>query len=99
MRPLKSYFFLCFILSSACLVLGTSAFTKSVNHHQGEPLIPKREDFQAIVDGKKVDLFKLSNKDAAVYITNYGGRVVSIIVPDKEGRLTDVVLGHDLLTD
>lgn len=32
-------------------------------------------------------------------ITNYGGRLVSLMVPDREGRLTDVVLGHDSIQD
>jgi aldose 1-epimerase len=99
MRPLKSYFFCFFIIFSACLILTTTAFKVSVDNDHGVPVVPKREDFQATVDGKKVDLFKLTNKNAAVYITNFGGRVVSIIVPDKNGRLTDVVLGHDFLED
>ena len=30
-----------------------------------------------------------------VCITNYGGRVVSLVVPDKDGKPTDVVLGFD----
>lgn len=34
-----------------------------------------------------------------VAITNYGGRVVSIMVPDRDGKMTDVVLGHDSIAD
>ena len=32
-------------------------------------------------------------------ITNYGGRIVSLLVPDREGRMRDVVLGFDDLKD
>ncbi len=56
----------------------------------------KREQFQKIVDGKSVDLFVLSNKNGLkAAITNYGAKIVSLLVPDKNGVMTDVVLGHD----
>ncbi len=43
-------------------------------------------------------LYTLKNKnDVTVEITNYGGIIVSIIVPDKNGKLEDVVLGFDSL--
>ena len=34
-----------------------------------------------------------------VCVTNFGGRIVSIMVPDKNGKMTDVVLGFDNITD
>ena len=44
------------------------------------------------------EVFTLKNeKGAEVQITNYGARVISIKVPDREGRLGDVVLGFDSL--
>ncbi len=48
--------------------------------------------------GMRVELFTLTN-DAGmtVAITNYGGIVVSLRVPDRRGRMDDVVLGHDTL--
>jgi aldose 1-epimerase len=50
------------------------------------------------VDGKPVSLFTLTNKSGAqLQFTNYGARVVSIIVPDKKNRMGNVVLGHDNL--
>jgi aldose 1-epimerase len=43
-----------------------------------------------------VDLFSLKNKNGMeVKITNYGGIITSIIVPDKDGKMADVVLGFD----
>ncbi|WP_443939453.1 aldose epimerase family protein [Pedobacter sp. MW01-1-1] len=52
--------------------------------------------YETTIDGKSVKLYTLSNKSGVtVKITNYGGRVVSMLVPDKENKLTDVVLGYD----
>ena len=48
-------------------------------------------------DGQPVDLFLLTNdKHMEVSITNYGGIIVSIRVPDRSGKVNDVVLGYDL---
>ncbi len=56
----------------------------------------KREDFQATIDGKQTDLFVLKNSNGnEVAITNYGGAVVAIMVPDKDGNYANVIQGHD----
>ena len=53
-------------------------------------------DFDSTVLGKKTELVTLKNASGMeVCLTNYGGRVVSISVPDKDGKPTDVVLGYD----
>ena len=47
-------------------------------------------------DGENVDLYVLTSESGAqASITNYGGIVVSLKVPDKAGKLGDVVLGYD----
>ena len=52
--------------------------------------------FDTTIQSKPVKLFTLKNQNGMeVCITNYGGRVVSLVVPDKEGNPTDVVLGFD----
>lgn len=44
----------------------------------------KREDFQTTINGKNTDLFILKNKSGnEVAITNYGGAIVAIMMPDK----------------
>ena len=49
-----------------------------------------------MTDGYKVFLFTLKNsKGMTVKLTNYSGAVVSILVPDKDGNVDDVVLGYD----
>ncbi|MEZ2336935.1 aldose epimerase family protein [Mucilaginibacter sp. RCC_168] len=61
-------------------------------------LIPDSANFEADVQGQKVKLFTLKNTGGAtVAITNYGGRLVSLLVPDKDGKPTDVILGYDSL--
>jgi aldose 1-epimerase len=60
----------------------------------------KQTDFVSMVDGKLTALFVLKNKNGAeACITNYGGRLVSVMVPDKNGKMTDVVLGYDNIGD
>ena len=52
--------------------------------------------FDSVINGKKTALFTLKNNNGMeVCITNFGGRVVSLVVPDKDGKPTDVVLGYD----
>ena len=60
----------------------------------------KAEDFQKEVKGKKTDLYTLVNKDGyEVSITNYGGAIVAIMVPDKDGKVANVIQGHDNIDD
>lgn len=58
-------------------------------------------NFETLVDGTKaVKLYTLKNASGMeVCITNFGGRLVSVMVPDKCGKLTDVILGFDNIGD
>ena len=52
------------------------------------------KNFQKEVDGKKVDLYTLKNDSGLVVkITNYGGRIVSILMPDKNKNYADINIG------
>ncbi len=56
--------------------------------------------FSGIVDGKDVKMFVLTNNQGAeATIINYGAKIVSLSMPDKNGKLTDVVLGHNNLEE
>ena len=56
----------------------------------------KKESFGKTEDGQPVDLYTLTNKNGMeARITNFGGIVVSLKVPDRKGTLDDVVLGYD----
>lgn len=59
-----------------------------------------QSNFRTEVDGKKTDLYILRDKNnMEVCITNFGGRIVSVMVPDKDGQMRDVVLGFDSIQD
>ncbi|WP_348812775.1 aldose epimerase family protein [Flavobacterium maritimum] len=56
-------------------------------------ILPK-ESFEKEFEGKQISLYNLQNKNGMVcQITNYGARVVSLLVPNKDKKRTDVVLG------
>ena len=56
----------------------------------------KKKDFQKTIDGKKTDLYVLTNKNGyEVSITNYGGAIAAIMAPDKDGNFLNIVQGHD----
>lgn len=48
-------------------------------------LIPPVENFQQVVEGKPTDLYLMQNDDMQLALTNFGARIVSLIVKDKEG--------------
>jgi aldose 1-epimerase len=49
-------------------------------------------------DGRKADLFRMTNESGAVAeVTNWGGRLVRVLVPNKDGVLTSVIKGFDTL--
>ena len=56
--------------------------------------------FGQTAEGKRVDLYTLTNSGGMeVKITTYGATVVSLVVPDRNGKPADVVLGFDSLED
>lgn len=60
----------------------------------------KKSDFQSTIDGKTTDLYILRNSEGnEVAITNYGGALVAIMVPDRNGNRANVIQGHDNIED
>jgi len=56
--------------------------------------------FDTLLEGKKVGLYQLENKNQVkASFTNYGGRIISLTVPDKDGKMTDVVVGFNSIDD
>jgi aldose 1-epimerase len=93
--------FVSFISVTACNnQADTSATDKDTLQQTQQPTTAPSDDnpFSKSVDGKQVELYFLKNKnEVKAAITNYGGRIVSLWVPDKNGTLTDVTLGYDNL--
>lgn len=60
----------------------------------------KPENFRKTVGGKETRLYTLRNGAGnEVSITNYGGAIVSVMVPDREGNTANVIQGHDNIDD
>lgn len=73
------------------------------NGKPGEGLTESKlnpKDFQTEINNARTNLYTLKNKAGMeVCITNFGGRIVSVMVPDKNGKMQDVVLGFDSIAD
>ncbi len=58
------------------------------------------QDFEGIVDSQKVSLYILKNKNAVeLSVSNFGGRVIEIYTPDKNGEFADIALGKKTLDE
>ena len=55
----------------------------------------KKEDFGKMPDGRAIDIYTLKGGKIEARITTYGARIVSVMAPDKNGKVADVVLGFD----
>ena len=91
MKNLKGTFF---AMGIAAAMLTACAGGQEAPQLTASGLNPAK--FDTIVNGDTVKLYTLKGDNGMeVCITNYGGRVVSLVVPDKDGKPTDVVLGFD----
>lgn len=80
------------------LLLAASCSTEKQSKTTLSGLNP--ENFRTEVNGKSTDLYVLTNGNGMeACVTNYGGRIVSLMVPDRDGNMRDVVLGHDSIGD
>lgn len=94
-------------LLAVCLLQSCSDNSAVVNateqtevNSQPKSMSITKEPFGEISDGKTADLYSLTNSAGAVAkITNYGGIITSLTMPDKDGVYEDVVLGYDSLSD
>ncbi|KAM3286572.1 galactose mutarotase [Capsicum chacoense] len=53
----------------------------------------------ASVTGNKIGIYELKKGDFSIKITNYGATIISVLVPDKNGKVGDVVLGYDTIEE
>ncbi len=89
--------------SLSLIVLGAVITLPGVISGEGKVRLKKatltRESFGK-AEGQDIDLYTLTNAHGLeARITNYGGVLVSLKVPDKNGKFDDVVLGYDKLDD
>ena len=94
MKRIMRSVFLC--LSIAGLLMACQEKKQQENEAQLTASGLNPADFESTIGEKHTALYTLTNANGMeVCITNFGGRVVSIMVPDREGNLKDVVLGYD----
>lgn len=56
--------------------------------------------FEKVINGKQVTLFTLENRNGIkVTLTNYGSKIVNIWLPDKAGKLADILLGYNTIDE
>ena len=68
--------------------------------NQQEIKLVDADNFTSSINGKNVNLYTLKSKNGmTMQVTNYGGHVVSLWVPDKNGHFDDIVLGHNTLKE
>jgi len=88
-------FFLVFVFSP---FLYPNNLEGKIMSHDSHLAIVK-ETFGKTSDGRQADVYTLTNKNGMIVkITNFGGAVISLQVPDKDGEISDVVLGYDDVT-
>lgn len=80
---MKKIFFM-----ALCLAAAACTSVKEVE------LIPA-SSFETEIDGKQVSLYTLAAGDLTMQVTNFGGRVVTLWTPDKDGNYEDIVLGYN----
>src|SRR5216117_1661568 len=87
---MKSVFVAIVAVAIQGLIVGAQAQTRPAY------VETRREAFQKEIDGKKVDLYILkASTGMVVKITNQGGKIVQLLVQDKDHHLGDVVLGYE----
>jgi aldose 1-epimerase len=75
---------------------GPGTITTANSSKKTATLLPESGAYRQTIDGKQVAIFVLKNKNnMQAAITNYGGRLVSLLVPDAANNLVDVVTGFD----
>jgi aldose 1-epimerase len=96
-KNLSALFFPACVLSLvACSQPTSKANTKTMTDTTTHAALPPSSGFERTIDGKPTHLYVLKNKKGMqVAVTNYGGHLVSALVPDKTGKLVSVVVGFD----
>src|SRR6202050_3267131 len=81
----------CWLAIPAILIILTISLTISI---QGKTSVSKQA-FGHTSDGTAVDIYTLADGKVEARVITYGGIIVSLRTPDRNGKLDDVVLGYD----
>lgn len=91
---------LCMVMLAACSSSSKKGAADSTQTMADTVVTLSKAAFETTIDGKRTDLYVLKNGHGMqASFTNYGGRLVSLLVPNKQGTLTDVVVGFKSVED
>jgi aldose 1-epimerase len=86
------------ILTLSFLLITAVSLGQAEKKQNSKPIA--KSNFDKVIDGKQVRLYTLKNDSGiTAEITNYGGKVVSLWMPDRLGVYQDIVLGHSNIDD
>jgi aldose 1-epimerase len=78
------------------LILIAMVLLFSCTKPTSQPVLVDEASFKTEHDGKTIELFTLKNASGLVaQITNYGGKVINLWTPDKNGDFADIVIGYE----
>lgn len=82
------------MMKKALSIFAIALLLVGCNHKKEVKLIPA-ENFNKVIEGKQVSLYTLKNGFMTMQVTNYGGRIVALWMPDNRKSFEDIVLGYD----
>jgi aldose 1-epimerase len=86
----------CILSLAACNQPAKKSSTSIMTDSTTQATLPAAKGFEQTIDGKQTHYYILKNKNGVqASFTNYGAHLVGLLVPDKTGKLTDVVVGFD----
>ncbi|MDR0793896.1 MAG: galactose mutarotase [Chitinophagaceae bacterium] len=85
------------VMLTACSGSSSNTEKDSSKKDSAQYTLADKKDFTQTIDAKPVGLYVLKNQGIEATITNYGGRLVNLLVPDKNGNPTDVIVGPGTL--
>ena len=86
----------CMIYFSACNQPANKTSTTIMTDSTTTATLPPAKGFEKAVNGKQSHFYLLKNKNGMqAAISDYGAHLIGLLVPDKNGKLTDVALGFD----
>jgi aldose 1-epimerase len=95
--PLALFLPVCILSLTACNQSAKNTSTASnMTDSTTQATLPPAKGFEQTIDGKQTHYYILKNKSGIqAAFTDYGAHLLALLVPDKKGKLTDVVLGFD----
>jgi aldose 1-epimerase len=88
----------CALYLAACNQPAKNTNTETMTDSTSTVKLATDSAFNTTIDGKQIHLYTLKNKGGIeATVTNYGGRLVNFVVPDKNGKPTDVIVGPETI--